>query len=85
MLLSCRTTKVMWLSPPVSVRRNRAMWTPETVVDGTVQEAETAQLPQSNRAVAASVMHSGWVCGNFADGLTSAILRAPAPPYQPRR
>ena len=52
---------------------------------GTVQDAETPQRPQSNRNVAVFVTHAGWFCGSVADGERVAILRAPLPPYQPRR
>ncbi len=45
-----RTTNTMWLAPPVSVRVNRAMYTPDTAVDGTTHDADTAQFPQSTGA-----------------------------------
>ena len=41
---------------------------PETASPGTIQDAETAQLPQSTRPVAAVVRHAGCVCGSSADG-----------------
>ena len=42
---------MMWLAPPVSVLTGRAMYTPETAVEGTAQLAETAQFPQSTNPV----------------------------------
>ncbi len=45
---------------------------------GTVQEVETAQLPQSMRPVAESLRQAGWFCGPVP--LTIATFRAPIPP-----
>ena len=53
---------------------------PETASSGTVHSAETAQLPQSIRPVAAVVRQFGWFCGSRPDGRTVATLRAPIPP-----
>jgi hypothetical protein len=60
-LESFRTTNGMWLEPPVSARVTFAKYIPDTAVVGTGQVAETAQFPQSIKAVAESVMHAGWV------------------------
>ena len=80
MLASLRTMNTMWLAPPVSVRTTLAKYTPEVAFAGTVQEPETAQLPQSMRPLAACVRQFGWFCGSDAVGLTVVILRAPRPP-----
>ena len=53
---------------------------PETASAGTAHDAETAQLPQSTRPVAASVRQAGCACGSAAEGSTVATLRAPVPP-----
>jgi hypothetical protein len=57
------------------------MYTPETAVDGTVHDADTAQFPQSIRPVGlGSLRHVGWDCGRVADGLNpDATFRAPLP------
>ena len=52
---------------------------PETASAGTAQLADTPQLPQSIRPVAAVFWQAGWFCGRLADGWTVAILRAPWP------
>ena len=52
---------------------------PETAVDGTAHEAETAQLPQSTRPVLLSVRQAGCVWGSVALGLIEVTLRAPLP------
>ena len=44
------------------------MKTPDTVLVGTVHEADTAQLPQSVRLVVLSNRHGGWACGSDTDG-----------------
>ncbi len=51
-------------------------------MDGTVHEADTAQLPQSISPVGRvlSFMHAGWVCGSVAVGsMSETTLRAPSP------
>ena len=70
----------MWLAPPVSVAHELGEVDARDRVAGTAHEAETAQLPQSTRPVAASVRQVGWFCGSAADGVTVATLRAPMPP-----
>ena len=60
------------------------MYTPETIVDGTVQDVVTAQLPQSIRpvgtALAPSFVHAGWTCGSRAViGRSVTTFRAPSP------
>ncbi len=52
---------------------------PDTAVVGTVQEADTAQFPQSVSPVVASLRQLGWVWGRWADGWTVAMSRAPSP------
>ena len=52
---------------------------PEVAFEGTAQEAETAQLPQSMSPVAELVRQGGWVCGNAAEALMVATFRAPFP------
>src|SRR5215471_4705354 len=86
-LASLRTTNGIRLLPPVSLRTKWARYKPDTALDGTVHEADTAQLPQSMSPVGAvSFLHAGWVCGSEADGCRlDATLRAPLPWYQPRR
>jgi len=84
-LASLRTTNGIWLSPAGSVRRSRAMYTPDTAVDGTAQDADTAQLPQSSVSVVGAQPQFGWVCGNGTDGEMVCCNRAPSPLYQPRR
>ncbi|SRR6266508_1050314 len=59
---------------------------PETALAGTVQDADTPQLPQSTRPVVAWVRQAGWFCGSDADGrIPAATMRAPLPWYQPIR
>ena len=76
---SSRTTKMIWLSPPVSLRVRWAMYTPETAVLGTVHERVTAQLPQSIRPEAGKRWQAG--CALEPVGARfCAIMRAPSPP-----
>ena len=51
---------------------------PETASAGTVQEADSAQLPQSISPVADSLRQAGCDCGRDAEGWTVATLRAPS-------
>ena len=53
---------------------------PEVAVDGTRQDAETSQFPQSMSPVLVSDRQAGWICGREADGWTVATRRAPRPP-----
>ena len=46
---------------------------------GTVQLADSPQVPQSTKPVEVMFRHEGWFCGRAADGVTVAILRAPFP------
>ena len=83
--VSLRTTKTMWLlSPAIGLASSRtrwAMYTPETALDGTVHEADTAQLPQSISPVEDWVIHAGWLWGRVTDGRIPAwTIRAPLPP-----
>ena len=81
---SSRTTKTMWLAPPragVLAHELGDVDARDGVRRARVHDADTAQLPQSTRPVAASVRHAGWVCGSVARRLTVATLRAPIPPY----
>ena len=59
------------------------MYTPETAVPGTVQDAETDQLPQSYSSVVGSVMHWGWCCGSEADGCHRRDLARTVAPVVP--
>ena len=65
----------------MSLRTRWATYTPDTAVDGTAHEADTAQFPQSMSPVRrVSLRHAGWVCGSVADGQhAAATLRAPLP------
>ena len=80
-LASSRTTNGIRLSPAVSSRTRCARYKPDTASDGTVHEADTAQLPQSMRPVGAlSFWHAGWDCGSVAVGcMLETTLRAPFP------
>ena len=64
-----------------SSRTRCARYKPDTASDGTVHEADTAQLPQSMRPVGAlSFWHAGWDCGSVAVGcMLETTLRAPFP------
>src|SRR5262249_30841727 len=88
-LVSLRTTNGMRLPFPVVVssRFRCARYNPDTAVDGTAHEADTAQLPQSMRPVdAVSFLHVGWDCGSVAVGcMPLTTLVAPMPWYQPTR
>ena len=53
---------------------------PDTASLGTIQRADTAQLPQSTRPVADVVTQLGWFCGSRTVGRTVATRRAPEPP-----
>ena len=53
---------------------------PETASLGTLQVAETPQLPQSTKPVALWLVHEGCNWGSTASGWTVATLRAPLPP-----
>ena len=48
-------------------------------VEGTTQEADSAQLPQSFRPVVASATQAGWLCGKGTEGEIAAMNRAPLP------
>ena len=50
---------------------------PDTAVDGTFHVADTVQLPQSYKPVAASVMHAAWLLPVIPEIV--ATLRAPFP------
>ena len=69
--------KKMWLAPPVSVLTALAKYIPEVAFAGTAQEADTAQVPQSIKAVATSVAQDGCVCGKLTEGWIVVISRAP--------
>src|SRR5215813_15374412 len=88
-LVSLRTTNGMRLPFPVVVssRFRCARYNPDTAVDGTAHEADTAQLPQSMSPVdAVSFLHVGWDCGSVAVGcMPLTTLVAPMPWYQPTR
>ncbi len=78
-LASLRMTNGIWLSSVLSSRTRWAMKTPDTVLVGTVHEADTAQLPQSVSPVVASFRQAGCDCGSDTDGWMVAIRRAPLP------
>ena len=68
--------------PPPSSRTRWAMYKPDTAVDGTAHEADTAQLPQSMSPVGRGCRcwQAGWVCGSVAVGsMSETTLRAPSP------
>ena len=58
---------------------------PETASAGTVQDADTAQLPQSTSPVRVSVRQGAGSAAAGTLALTVAICRAPLPWYQPSR
>ena len=78
---SSRTTKTTWLRArwPVLAHELGEVDARDRVA-GTAHDAETPQLPQSTRPVAASVRQAGWAWGSAAQGSTVATLRAPLPP-----
>ncbi len=76
-LPSSRTTNAIWLSTSASVRWRWARYTPDTAFDGTVQEADSCQLPQSTRPVEAWDRQAG--CERGVTGMEVAHFRAPAP------
>src|SRR5438270_11234503 len=62
-----------------------ARYTPETALDGTVQDAVTDQLAQSVMPVGESRLQVGCVTAGKAVVGEVGISRAPSPPYQPSR
>ena len=78
-LASLRTTNGMRLLPPVSLRTRCARYKPDTAVDGTAHEADTAQLPQSmspvawHRSCRPAGSAGGWPSAHVRDDLAGAI------------
>ena len=68
--------------PLPSSRTKWAMYKPDTALDGTVHDADTAQLPQSMSPVGGvevSFRQSGCVCGSATVGcMSETTLRAPS-------
>ena len=80
MLASSRTTKTMWLAPPLSTRISlREIDARDRRRSG----RPTTPTPPSCRSrpgrSPASLRQAGWFCGSVTDGLTVATLRAPMP------